>query len=494
MMWNQLIALCKPDSISGKIEVIDGRVQHDSRKIKPGDIFVAVSGLNVDGHEFIPKAIDNGAGVIIAEHEIDVPGNVVRLVVKDSRLLLNKLALAVNGDPQKKLRFIGVTGTNGKTTVTTLVYQILTSLGEKAALLGTVARIIGGKAEASKYTTADPVELADDLRKIADLGTEFVAMEVSSHALDQDRVSGINFEVAAFTNLTLDHLDYHKTMEAYAAAKQKLFSKVIERGSAVINGDDSYGSFMADVCKGKIYTFGQNINLPYRLRINTNTASGLSLAVNSLPVESPLVGEFNAYNVAQAFLICTALGFEPNDVAEALKSAKGAPGRLDRVKIDVEQAYPHVFVDYAHTPDALKKVSSTLHDTRQAHQQLVIVFGCGGDRDRSKRPVMGKIAETYGDRVIVTSDNPRTEDPEAIIDEIYKGMEHPEEAERISDREKAIIHAITSSNEDDIVLVAGKGHEDYQEVNGKRHPFDDRKIAAAAIRTWYSHHLKEEEG
>ncbi len=494
MMWDQLIALCKPVSVSGKIEVADGRVQHDSRKIRPGDIFVAVSGLNVDGHDFVSKAIDKGASVIIAEHKIDVPGNVVLLVVENSRILLNKLALAMLEDPQKKLRFIGVTGTNGKTTVTTLVYQILASLGEKAALLGTVARIIGKKAETSKYTTADPVELADDLRKIADLGTEFVVMEVSSHALDQNRVSGIDFEVAAFTNLTLDHLDYHKTMEAYAAAKKKLFSKVIDRGSAVINGDDPYGSYMAEGCKGRIYTFGQNLNLPYRLRINSNTASGLSLSVNSLPVESPLVGEFNAYNVAQAFLICTSLGFEPEDVAEAFKNAKGAAGRLDRVKIDADQSYPNVFVDYAHTPDALEKVSSTLHDARESYQQLVIVFGCGGDRDRSKRPVMGKIAETYGDRVIVTSDNPRTEDPEAIIDEIYKGMEHPEEAERISDREKAIIHAITSSNDDDIVLVAGKGHEDYQEVNGKRHPFDDRKIAAAAIRTWYSHHLNEEEG
>ena len=494
MTWDQLIALCNPITVTAKHETIDGRVQHDSRKIKPGDIFVAVAGLNVDGRDFVPKAIENGAKVVVAEQEVTVPDDVALLIVDDSRVLLNKLALAALGDPQKKLRFIGVTGTNGKTTVTTLVYQVLTSLGEKAALLGTVARIIGGKSKASKYTTSDPVELAEDLRKIADLGTEFVSMEVSSHALDQDRVSGLDFEAAGFTNLTLDHLDYHKTMEAYAAAKQKLFHQVPERGFGVINGDDPYGSYMAEGCRGKVYTFGQNIHLPYRLRINSNTASGLALSVNSLSVESPLVGEFNAYNVAQAFLICTSLGFEPKDVAEALKTAQGAPGRLDRITIDSDRSYPHVFVDYAHTPDALEKVSSTLHAARQPHQQLVIVFGCGGDRDRSKRPVMGKIAETYGDRVIVTSDNPRTEDPEAIIDEIYKDMEHPEEAERISDRKKAIEHAITSSSEDDLVLIAGKGHEDYQEINGKRHPFDDRKIAKEAIQTWYSHHLNTEEG
>lgn len=494
MMWDQLITQCNPKSVTGKHNVIAGHIQHDSRKIKSGDIFVAVSGLRADGHAFIPKAIENGAEIIIAEHNVSVPENVALLIVENSRILINKLALALLDNPQKKLRFVGITGTNGKTTVATLVYQILTYLGERAALLGTVARIIGGKTEASKYTTADPVELADDLREIAECDTEFVSMEVSSHALDQDRVSGIDFEVAAFTNLTLDHLDYHKTMEAYAASKQKLFSQMLERGSAVINGDDPYGSYMAESVRGKTYMFGQNIHLPYRLRINSNQATGLSLTVNSLPVESPLVGEFNAYNVAQAFLICTSLGFEPEDITRALRDAKGAPGRLDRVTIDADRFYPHVFVDYAHTPDALEKVSSTLNSVRQPHQQLIIVFGCGGDRDRSKRPVMGRIAETFGDRVIVTSDNPRTEDPETIIDEIYKGMEHPDEAERISDRKKAIIHAVTSSNEDDIILIAGKGHEDYQEINGKRHPFDDRKIASEAIRIWCSHPLNTEEG
>ncbi len=489
----RLISICNPISVTGAIPVLEGRVQHDSRKVKPGDLFVAVSGLQADGHDYAGRAAGQGAPVIVAEHKVDLPGKAALIIVNDSRKLLGPLALAALDDPQKGLRLIGVTGTNGKTTVTTLVYQVLTLLGAKAALLGTVARIINGKQEDSKYTTADPVELAEDLRAIADAGTEFVSMEVSSHALDQDRVAGLTFEIAAFTNLTLDHLDYHKSMKAYAAAKRKLFGQVARQGKAVINEDDSYGPYMVENYQGKIYAFGQAPHCPYHLRINSSTASGLSMTVNSFPLETPLTGEFNAYNVCETFLICIALGFDPEDIARVLRTAKGAPGRLDRITIDADEAYPAVFVDYAHTPDALKKVAITLSEICSPNQKIAIVFGCGGDRDRSKRPLMGRVAEMYGDRVIITSDNPRTEDPEGIINEIYSGMKHPEMIERIPGRKEAIMYAITSSDADDIILIAGKGHENYQEINGKRYPFDDRKIAAEALRTWYNRHYKNAE-
>jgi UDP-N-acetylmuramoyl-L-alanyl-D-glutamate--2,6-diaminopimelate ligase len=477
-----LIKICKPVDISGDEPYAIRSLQQDSRQVKEDDVFIAIRGMNSDGHQFIEDAIARGASIIICEEPYYTDDKGVSIIeVEETRPLLGKLAQAFQGNPSKSLTNIAVTGTNGKTTVATLVWQVLNHLGEEVGLLGTVTKHYGGKEEKSRLTTADPVEIATDMKNMLESGCTIVSMEVSSHALDQLRTSGIEWDVAAYTNLSHDHLDYHKSMENYAAAKKRLFDSLDSTAWAVINFDDSYGELMVENCDAKIIDFSFKKKTSIQCTIVRSNQAGSLIKIDDIEVKTPLVGTFNAYNVTEAFLICTALGYDAKEVSNALSTCFGAPGRLEKVNKPTDKDLPLVIVDYAHTPNALENVASTLSDIKESDQPLVIVFGCGGDRDKAKRPEMAKVAEAYGDTILVTSDNPRSESPESILKDIESGFSGKANWKPVVSRKEAIETAIREAPAYAIILIAGKGHETYQEINGDRLPFDDREIAREAL-------------
>ncbi|MEX0649121.1 MAG: UDP-N-acetylmuramoyl-L-alanyl-D-glutamate--2,6-diaminopimelate ligase [Balneolaceae bacterium] len=482
MNIEDIIEFCDPVSVHGKTSGPAGALHLDSRNISDGDIFIAVKGTQTDGHLFIENAIEKGAETVIIDQEQEFSGDVTVIQVKDTRALLSPLAQKLAGNPAKKLRIIGITGTNGKTTVATLVWQLLRSMGQNTGLLGTVSKKINDRDLESRLTTADPVELASDMKLMVENNCEYLVMEVSSHALHQKRVHGIPFEVAAFTNLTLDHLDYHKNMEEYARAKKILFDELSETSWAVVNFDDPKGEWIIKDTRAKILDFSLRKQALVTIQVQQTSALGTRMKVAGIDVQTPLTGLFNVYNAAEAMLICTALGFDGKLVAENLSRCSGAPGRMEKVTSpEKADRQPVVIVDYAHTPDALENVASTLAELKKPGQDLVIIFGCGGDRDKSKRPEMAKIAETYGDRVVVTSDNPRTENPDEIIKDILKGFSDDFSPQPVTSRKEAIQKTVLESSVNDIILIAGKGHETYQETDGKRIHFDDREIARKAL-------------
>jgi len=483
--FQNLIDFCKPVSVTGTEPGLIGRLCSDSRKVRPGDIFIAVKGFTVDGYDFVEQAISKGASIIIADKPVELKDGITVLVVDDTRRLLGPLAQFMNGDPAKKLKIIGVTGTNGKTTVATLIWQVLNALNQKVSLLGTVEKRINNTKLDSRLTTSDPIELADDMRSMTDAGSQYLVMEVSSHALHQQRVNGIPFEVAVFTNLSHDHLDYHSSIEEYASTKKLLFDSLGKYNWAVTNIDDEWGEWMIKDTRARTLKFSLKSETQISGKIIMTGANGTLLEIEGTKVETPLIGKFNAYNVAEALLACISLGFDGAVIRNKLKDCTGAPGRMEKVQHPNTQKaadQPVVIVDYAHTPDALENVCSTLNELKVSGQKLTVIFGCGGDRDKSKRPEMAKIAEYYADHVMVTSDNPRTENPENIISDILDGFIGSRKVQQIADRKKAIRKVISEADSNSIILIAGKGHETYQEINGKRHPFDDRKIALEAIR------------
>lgn len=481
MNFNELKHICDPVKVAGPAPDEIGALTQDSRKVEEGDVFIAVKGTQVNGHLFIDDAIENGAAVIICQDESYLTEEVCTIQVQNTRALLGPLAQAFVGHPAEKLTIVGVTGTNGKTTVATLTYQVLQSLGIHPSLLGTVAKRIDDEVLDSLLTTSDPIELARDMRRMVNAESTHLVMEVSSHALDQQRVNGIEFKIGAFTNLSHDHLDYHPTVEAYASTKKQLFDSLSPGATAVINNDDAQASFMVEDCKARKVLFSFKGAGAIDCSIIKSNAAGLLLDVDGIEIKSPMVGRFNAYNVAQTFLICRALGFEDRDIAKALESATGAAGRLQRIQLSNQEKQPLVLVDYAHTPGALENVLKSLRKTKEEHQTLHVIFGCGGDRDKKKRPIMAGVSEDYADQVTITSDNPRSEDPNVIIDDAMKGFMNPEKVTRLADRREAIEQAIAQANETTIILIAGKGHETYQEIKGTRHPFDDREIARKAL-------------
>lgn len=482
MNYEELITLCNPLDVSGPEPKEIGMLTQDSRTVTEGSVFIAVKGFEVDGHMFIENAISKGASVIICEESYYSDEDVCIIEVADTRSLVGPLAQAFQGYPAKELKIIGITGTNGKTTVATLTYQLLMEMGgARPSLLGTVTKRIKDNVLDSLLTTADPIELAEDMRKMVDAKSTHLVMEVSSHALDQQRVDGISFQVAAFTNLSHDHLDYHNTFKEYATAKKKLFDRLDNDACAVINADDEQAKYIALDCTARTIDFSLKQEITYPVKLVSNTAKGLILEIGEVTFETSLVGTFNAYNVTQAVLICKGLGYEFTTISRALKSATGAPGRLERVTVDGGDNLPQVFVDYAHTPDALENVLQTLSEIKEDRQKLTVVFGCGGDRDKTKRAKMASIAEQWTDEIIVTSDNPRSEDPEAIIDEVMEGFKETDKVQKVSDRKKAIEQAIAKADKNAIILIAGKGHETYQEIKGKRHDFDDREVARQAL-------------
>lgn len=463
----------------------------DSRKVGPQGLFVAVRGAETDGHAFIGEALQKGASVVLCEEvPEDLPAErregVVFVHSPDTRKALAEVAAAFYGHPSHRLKMVGVTGTNGKTTTAYLVRHVLSTLGEKAALIGTVETELGAGPERSTLTTPGALRLQQMLKTAVDNGCTAGAMEVSSHALDQDRTCATRFVVGVFTNLTPEHLDYHGTLEAYRAAKKRLFDALPSAGVALYNADDAAGAEVVRDTKARAISFGTAGDV--RVEVVANRLDGLRLRIDGADERAfRLVGRFNAYNLAAAYGAARAMGYEQAETLDALAEAPPVPGRFEQMHFpapagDAPEEGRIVIVDYAHTPDALENVLRAIREVqrendRGARGTLWCVFGCGGDRDRSKRPVMGQVAERLADRLIVTSDNPRTEAPAAIIDDIRKGLERPGEARFIEDRRAAIREAARCSRGGDVVLIAGKGHETYQIIGTDRHPFDDHKEA-----------------
>jgi UDP-N-acetylmuramoyl-L-alanyl-D-glutamate--2,6-diaminopimelate ligase len=459
--------------------VVGVQVDHlanDSRKVGPGGLFVAIRGGKTDGHLFIDKAVTNGAIAIVYEAMPEealarFPG-IALVHVSNARQTTSELAAAFFGDPSSRLRMVGITGTNGKTTTAFLVRHLLTRFGEKTGLIGTIELSLGAEPVAANLTTPDPLELHGLFGKMLEAGCSSCVMEVSSHALDQDRVRGVEFQTAVFTNLTRDHQDYHASMEAYFLAKKRLFDGLRPEDVAIFNGDDPAGTAIVADTAARRVAFGRSEKSDIPMEVLENTLAGLRLRIDGHERRHRLVGLFNAYNLSAAYAVGRELGYPPSRVADALAEAEPVPGRFEQFRFADGTT---VVVDYAHTPDALENVLLTIMDTKPPTSALWCVFGCGGDRDTSKRRFMGSIAERYADRVVVTSDNPRTEDPEAIMNDIRRGMNEPSRAQWIVNRRDAICWTAERARPGDVVLVAGKGHETYQIVGTKRTQFDDRE-------------------
>ncbi|MFM8395197.1 MAG: UDP-N-acetylmuramoyl-L-alanyl-D-glutamate--2,6-diaminopimelate ligase [Acidobacteriota bacterium] len=476
-----------------------GAVTHDSRQVVPGGVFVAIKGQQVDGHQYVGQALDRGAVAIISEEPCppDFPG--VWLQVDEARVALARVAASLNGNPSAELALVGVTGTNGKTTTTWLVESIFRAAGLKTAAMGTISYRIGDDSRPADFTTPEASEIQNFLREAVDQGVTHAVMEVSSIALEMHRADRLKFAVAAFTNLTQDHLDFHQTMEAYFAAKRKLFDGTIGRhpDHAVINVDDPYGKVMArdwTAEGGELWTYA----LDARADISIQTVrggearAGLHFGLDGLHftaetprgpvvVDSPMVGRPHAYNILCALGIGLSLGLSPEIIAAGIRQCQGVPGRFERVS-SVEDGIT-VIVDYAHTPDALANVLRTINSARRGGT-LTTIFGCGGDRDRTKRPLMGEEAGRLSDEVIITSDNPRREDPLLIMNDIRVGIDRTgrKNYQMIVDRREAIFEAIARARPGDVILLAGKGHENYQILATGKIDFDDREVAREALR------------
>jgi UDP-N-acetylmuramoyl-L-alanyl-D-glutamate--2,6-diaminopimelate ligase len=467
---------------SGDMSVDVKGICFDSRQVKPGFLFVAVKGTQSDGHQYISKALSQGAVAVVSELLPDtVPDNVTIVTVKNSAQALGVIASNFFQTPSEKIKLTGVTGTNGKTTVATLLFKLFTSLGYKCGLISTVENLIVDKVIPSTHTTPDPIQLNELLKSMVESGCTYVFMEVSSHAIDQERIAGLKFVGAIFTNITHDHLDYHHTFENYIKAKKKYFDELGSDAFALVNADDRRGMVMLQNTKATKYSYGLKKVVDFKGKILTNSIEGLELDLAGKTVWFKLIGDFNAYNLLAAYGAAVLLGEDSDQVLIKLSSLKGAVGRFDLVFPGSKKI---AIVDYAHTPDALKNVLETIAQFRSGNEQVITVVGCGGNRDRTKRPLMASIACKLSDKVVLTSDNPRDEDPVAIIKEMQTGVT-PTEVRKtlvIADREEAIKTACMMANEKDIILVAGKGHETYQEIRGVKYPFDDREVVERMLR------------
>src|SRR5688572_1268399 len=454
----------------------------DSRKVKQGFLFIAVKGTQSDGHEYIAKAIDLGAIAVVCEKLPDVVTDKTTFVtVKNSGHALGIIASNFFGNPSEKMKLTGVTGTNGKTTVATLLYKLFAALGHRPGLISTVENRIVDQVIPSTHTTPDPIQLNELLNRMVVEKCTHVFMEVSSHAIDQERIAGLKFVGALFTNITHDHLDYHQTFENYIKAKKKYFDELGSDAFALVNADDKRGMVMMQNTKATKYSFGLKKMVDFKAKIITNSIEGLELELGGKTVWFKLIGDFNAYNLLAVYGAATLLGEDSEEVLIKLSSLKGAVGRFELVLPGSKKI---AIVDYAHTPDALKNVLETIAQFRSGNEQVITVVGCGGNRDRTKRPLMASIACRLSDKVVFTSDNPRDEDPMQIIKEMQTGV-MPTEARKtliIADREEAIKTACMMAKEKDIILVAGKGHETYQEIKGVKHPFDDREVVERMLK------------
>ena len=464
-------------AVSGSTDVVVSGVQIDSRKVSHRSVFVAVKGVAVDGHQFIDKALEAGAIAVVCQ---DMPARqkdgVTYVQTEDSAEAAGLLAHNFFDQPSTKLKLVGVTGTNGKTTIATLLYKLFTCLGYQCGLVSTVENMIAGKVIPSTHTTPDAISLNALLKQMVDEGCAYTFMEVSSHAVHQRRIAGLQFAGALFSNITHDHLDYHKTFDEYIKAKKGFFDGLSANAFAITNLDDKRGTVMLQNTAAKKLTYSLRSVADFKGKILENSLAGLIMTVNEQEVHFRLIGEFNAYNLLAVYGAAVSLGEEKQEVLQCLSNVTGAEGRFDYSVSPKEKII--AIVDYAHTPDALINVLATIKKLRQGNEQVITVVGCGGDRDKTKRPVMAEVACEHSDKVIFTSDNPRTEDPLQILSDMEEGLSVSARRKyiAIADRKQAIKTAISMAKPEDIVLVAGKGHEKYQEINGVKHHFDDKEV------------------
>lgn len=453
----------------------------DSRKVKSGSLFVALKGAQVDGHQYIDKAVEKGASVVICEKlPEEITEGVTYIEVNDSHKALALMADNFYDHPSEKLKLIGVTGTNGKTTTATLSHQLFTQLGYNVGLISTVKILIGKKEFTATHTTPDAITINRYLHQMVEEGYEFCFMEVSSHGIEQKRTEGLTFSGGIFTNLSHDHLDYHKTFAAYRDVKKKFFDQLPKNAFALTNADDKNGMFMLQNTPAKKRTYALSNIADYQVKILERQLGGMLLTINQKEIWVKLIGTFNASNILAIYATAIELGMDETEVLLQLSTLESVSGRFEYIVSPNELT---VIVDYAHTPDALENVLKTIEDIRTRNEQVITVVGCGGDRDKTKRPLMGKIAAEMSDQVIFTSDNPRFEDPHQILNDIEAGVEaqHTRKTITIEDRRQAIKAAIKMADRNDIILIAGKGHETYQDINGVKHDFDDMQIAKEII-------------
>ncbi len=464
-------------AVKGSTDVAIADVQIDSRKVKPGSLFIAIKGSASDGHNYLLKAAQQGAAAIICEVlPVEDLEEATLIQVPNSAVAAGFIAHAFNNQPSSSFQLIGVTGTNGKTTIATLLYKLFTGLGYTCGLVSTVENIIAGNVIASTHTTPDAVSLNHLLAQMRDAGCEFVFMEVSSHAVHQNRIAGLQFKGGLFSNITHDHLDYHKTFDEYIKAKKGFFDALPATAFAITNLDDKRGSVMLQNTAAKKLTYSLKTGADFKGKILENSLTGLVMTVNDQEVHFRLIGEFNAYNLLAVFGAAVSLGEDKQQVLQVLSNTTGAEGRFD-YSVSANEKILGI-VDYAHTPDALVNVLSTIKKLKKGYEQVITVVGCGGDRDRTKRPVMGAVSCEHSDKVIFTSDNPRSENPAQILADMEEGLTASAKRKyiAIADRAQAIKTAVSMAGKEDIILIAGKGHEKYQEINGVKNHFDDKEI------------------
>ncbi len=468
-------------SVTGAIDIEISSVEFDSRKVKKDSLFVAVKGYKTDGHDFIESAIKAGAIAIICESIPDpTPNNICWIKTDDSAKALGLAASNYFGNPSSSLKLVGVTGTNGKTTIATLLYRMFLRLGYRCGLFSTVCNYINEKEYEATHTTPDPIQLNRLLSAMVEEGCDYAFMEVSSHSADQKRIAGLKFEGGIFTNLTHDHLDYHKTFDNYLLAKKRFFDSLPQSSFALVNIDDRNGMVMLQNCPARHYTFSVRGMADYRSSIIEQSFAGMGLKIQGEEVWTRFIGDFNASNLLAVYAASELLGAPKNEILTILSDLHAVAGRLEVIK---SPGGISGIVDYAHTPDALLNVIDTINKIREGSVQLITVVGAGGDRDRTKRPKMAAICAEGSTKVILTSDNPRTEDPEKIIDEMEAGItpELKRKILRITDRHVAIKTAVMMANEGDVILIAGKGHETYQDIMGVKNHFDDREELKNAL-------------
>lgn len=480
-MLSDILYKVRLEEVSGSTHMAISSVAFDSRKVRKDSLFVAVEGTTVNGHDYIYKAVESGAVAIVCQELPDVlQPSVTYVKVADSAYALGVIACNYFDNPSEKLKLVGITGTNGKTTTATLLFNLFRALGYSAGLLSTVQNRINGTVISATHTTPDPLTLNELLAQMLQQGCEYAFMEVSSHAVAQSRIAGLQFTGAVFTNITHDHLDYHKTFDEYIKAKKRFFDQLPAGAFALVNRDDRNGMVMMQNTRASKHTYALRTIADFKCRIIENHLNGLLLNIDNQELWVKLIGTFNAYNVLAVYATAMLLKQDRTSILTALSNLNSVEGRFQYIR---STSGVIGIVDYAHTPDALKNVLETIKDIRSGNEQVITVVGCGGDRDAAKRPVMAAIACDYSSKVILTSDNPRSEDPEEILNQMQKGV-MPNDAKktlRISDRREAIRTACSFAQKGDIILIAGKGHEKYQEIKGVKYDFDDFEILKTTI-------------
>ena len=482
MKLSELLKTIKPLSIEGSAEVEITGVDIDSRRIAPGHLFVAIKATQTDGHAYIAKATELGAAAVLCEElPAEVKEGVTYVTVESTESAVGPVATLFNGDPSRKLKLVGVTGTNGKTTIATLLYKMFRQMGHRCGLLSTVCNYIEDEAIPASHTTPDPIELNALLARMADAGCEYVFMECSSHAIAQKRIGGLKFAGGLFTNLTRDHLDYHKTFENYRDAKKAFFDTLSKDAFAITNADDKNGMFMVQNTKARVKTYSTRSMADFKARIIECHFEGMYLEIDNHEVGVQFIGKFNVSNLLAVYGAAVMLGKQPEEILVVMSTLKSVSGRLEPIRS--QNGEYTAIVDYAHTPDALENVLCAIHEVLDGKGRVITVCGAGGNRDKGKRPLMAREAVKQSDIVIITSDNPRFEEPQDIINDMLAGINTQQMKKVMTniDRREAIRTACMMARKGDVILVAGKGHEDYQEIKGVKHHFDDKEVISSII-------------